>query len=158
METILRAIQIISLIASLVLTAIMVFTIRKPRLVSARGKLLSIGISLIMLFFYLLISGARLNSAVSLPVFILGFLIGALRGFTLRFDIDEEQVLVRGSWIFLLAWGGSWLITQMVAFLASSLLFSISLILVYLSTGTQVGLEGITLVRRSLVRFRPPGV
>ena len=155
MENILEAIQIIGLIASLILTAIMVFTFRKPRLVTNRGKILSIAISLAMLLFYLLLTGARLNSAVSIPVFILGLIVGCIRGLTLRISKDENgQISARGSWFFLLAWGGSWLLIQILAFWTSNLLLSLSLIPVFLSTGVQTGLDGITLIRRQRVVAR----
>ncbi len=156
MDNFLRTIQIIGLIASLVLTLVMVFTFRKPRLVQPWGKLLSIALSLAMLFFYLLFSGTGLTPAVSTPVFILGLVVGAIRGLGLRFEVENGQVQARGSVLFLLAWGGSWILTQLVAFWASGLLFSIGLILVYLSTGTQVGLDGITLIRRIFVSLRQP--
>ena len=152
MESILETIQIIGLIASLILTAIMVITFRKPRLVTNRGKIISIAISLTMLLFYLILTGARLNSAVSIPVFILGLVVGCIRGLTLRFGKDENgQITARGSWFFLLAWGGSWLLIQFVAFWTSNLLLSLSLIPVFLSTGVQTGLDSITLVRKRLV-------
>ena len=154
MVTILETIQIIGLIISLVLTAIMVFTFRKPRLVTSRGKLISIAISLAMLFSYLILTGTRLNARVSIPVFIVGLVVGCIRGFTLQFSMEDGMVTARGSWFFLLAWGGSWLLIQLVAIFASSLLLSISLIPVFLSTGIQVGLDGIILVRR--IRFAQP--
>lgn len=154
-----RIIHYLGLITTAVLTIYMVVTFRKPRPISIWGKLLSIAISLAMLLFFVLISGARLNPLVGLPLLLIGGFLGLIRGLTLRFSVEADRVIARGSWLFLLVWGGSWLIAQLFNFYGTTLLSSIGLIPVFFTTGTQLGLDGILLLRRLLFRFKhPPAV
>ncbi|MFL7812654.1 MAG: hypothetical protein AB8I40_03145 [Anaerolineales bacterium] len=156
MAAFLRVIHYIGLISTTVLTIYMVLTFRKPRPISAWGKLLSIAISLALLYFFVIISGARLNPLVGWPLLIVGGLLGLIRGLTLRFSFESDQVIARGSWLFLLVWGGSWIVAQLFNYYGTRLLASIGLMPVFFSTGIQLGLDGILLLRRLLFRYKPP--
>jgi hypothetical protein len=156
MISILGLINVIGLLLTVALTIYLVLTFRKPRQVSLWGKILSVVISLAMLLFFILISGAKLNLLVGLPILIVGGVLGFIRGLAMKFSYQENQVIARGSWLFLLVWGGSWIIAQLINFFGSRLLSAVGLIPVFFSTGTQLGLDGILLLRRIVVYFRPP--
>ncbi len=156
MAAILRGINFIGLILTAVLTVYMIVTFRKPHPVSAWGKLLSIAISLATLFFFLLVSGATLNLWVGLPLLLIGGLLGFIRGLTLRFSVQDQQVIARGTWLFLLVWGGSWVVALLFNFYGWKLLSAFGLMPVFFSTGTRLGLDGILLIRRIVFHFRSP--
>lgn len=152
----LRMIRVIGLVLTAALTVYMVLTFRKPRVLRGWGKLLSVALSLAMLLFFVTFSGATLNLLVGIPVLVIGGILGFLRGMALQFSYREGRVIARGSWFFLLVWGGSWIIAQLFNFYGSILLSSIGLLPVFLSTGMQLGLDGVLLLRRVVVSFRSP--
>lgn len=147
-------IGVLATMFTLAITILMLFTFRKERRINALSPFVSAALSLIMLPVFVLLSGARLNLLIGLPILILGLLVGFLRGLTTRLYYDNGQVMGKNSWLFLLGWGLSLALAQLLNFLGSALLASLGLIPMFLSTGTQVGINTTIFLRRLMIR--PP--
>jgi len=148
MAGIFQVISLAGLVITIVLTIVMLLTFRKPRPIGAWSKLLSILLSLTILAAFILLSGARLNPLLSLPILVLGLIVGLLRGAFVQLSIRDGKVVARGSWLFLLGWGVSLALAQLLNTLGSSGWSSVGLMPVFLSTGTTIGLDATLLLRR----------
>jgi hypothetical protein len=96
----------------------------------------------------MLLSGARLNIAVAIPVMALGLLIGFLRGQTTRLFHQNGKVMGQHSLFFLVGWGGSLALGILLNSFGSALMASIGLLPLFLNTGTQVGINANIFLRR----------
>jgi hypothetical protein len=156
METILRLIGFLSAVLTAAMTVFMLFTFRKERPISTFSPFLSAVLSLVMLPVFTLLSGARLNLLLAIPILALGLLVGFLRGLTTRLTYKDGQVMGRNSLLFLLGWGGSLVVAQLLNLFGSAFLASVGLMPVFLSTGTQVGMNGNVFLRRLMMQPPPP--
>jgi hypothetical protein len=156
METIFRAISFIGLVVSIAMTVVMFVTLRKERRIGALALLMSLAISLIMLPIFTLLTGARVRPLISVPLFVLGLVVGGLWGFTTRLAYRGEHVVGKRSLLFLLGWALSLILAQVVTLAGSALLTSVGILPMVLSTGTQVGMTCNLLLRRLFIR-RPVG-
>ena len=156
METILRLIAFLGAVFTVAMTVLMLFTFRKERRISTFSPLWSAVLSLVMLPVFILLSGARLNLLLAIPILALGLLAGFLRGLTTRLTYKDGQVVGRNSRLFLLGWGGSLVLAQLLNLFGSALLASVGLMPLFLSTGTQVGMNGNVFLRRLMMRPPPP--
>ena len=156
MDTILRLIGFLGAVFTVAMTVLMLFTFRKERRINAFSPFLSAVLSLVMLPVFILMSGARLNLLLAIPILALGLVVGLLRGLTTRLTYKDGQVVGRNSQLFLLGWGGSLVVAQLLNLFGSALLASIGLMPVFLSTGTQVGMNGNVFLRRLMMRPPPP--
>jgi hypothetical protein len=152
METIFRLIGFLSAVLTVAMTVLMLFTFRRERPISTFSPFLSAILSLVMLPVFTLLSGARLNPLLAIPILALGLLIGFLRGLTTRLTYKDGQVVGRNSLLFLLGWGGSLVLAQFLNLFGSAFLASIGLMPVFLSTGTQVGMNGNVFLRRLMMQ------
>ena len=153
MDTILHVISLVGTVLTGAMTILMVFTFRKARRIGLLSPLTSMAVSLVMLPLFILLSGARLNWLVGVPVLAVGLVVGFLRGLTTRLYHDERgQVVGRNSVLFLVGWGGSLALAQLVNTLGSALLASVGLIPMFLTTGTQVGMNANIAIRRLMMR------
>jgi len=134
------------------MTVVMLFKFRKERPIGKLSALWSAGLSLIMLPVFTLLSGARLNILLALPVFGVGLLVGFLRGWATKLYPKDGQVMRRNSLLFLFGWGSSLALAQLLSLLGSVALASLGLLGVVLTTGTQVGMEGNIFLRRLRMR------
>lgn len=156
MDTIFHIISILGVLFTLAMTVLTLFRSRQERRISVLGSLFSILISLATLPVFILLSGARLNLLIAIPILIVGLLVGFLRGLTIRLYYKNGQVVGKNSLLFLLGWGGSLALAQVFNILGSALLASIGLIPVFLSTGTHVGMDANVLFRRLMIKPSPP--
>jgi len=156
METILRLIGFLGVVFTMAMTVLMLFTFRKERRISTFSPLWSAVLSLVMLPVFILLSGARLNLLLAIPILALGLLAGFLRGLTTRLTYKDGQVVGRNSRLFLLGWGGSLVLAQLLNLFGSALLASVGLMPLFLSTGTQVGMNGNVFLRRLMMQPPPP--
>jgi hypothetical protein len=154
MDTLFQIIGLLGALFTLAVTILMLFTFRKERRITAFSPLISAVLSLVILPVLILLSGARLNLWLGMPILALGLLVGFLRGLTTQLYYKGEQVVGRHSLFFLLGWGGSLALAQFLNILGSALLASVGLIPVFLSTGTQVGMNANIFLRR--LTMRPP--
>jgi len=156
MDTILRLIGFLGAVFTVAMTVLMLFTFRKERRISTFSPLWSAVLSLVMLPVFILLSGARLNLLLAIPILALGLLAGFLRGLTTRLTYKDGQVVGRNSRLFLLGWGGSLVLAQLLNLFGSALLASVGLMPLFLSTGTQVGMNGNVFLRRLMMQPPPP--
>jgi len=155
MDLVYRAISIVSVILTVAMSIVMLVTLRRERRIGALSLLISAAISLVMLPLFAMLSGARLNLLVGVPLFILGLLVGTIRGFTTRLAYRGGQVVGKHALLFLVGWALSLILAQVVALAGALLVISVGLMPLYLSTGTQVAMSGTLFLRRLLLR-RPP--
>jgi len=151
--------QILSILTSLfaiVMTAVMLFSFRKPRRITALSSLSSAFISLIMPVIFLAITGAKPDFRLALPFFSFGLLLGFTRGLTMKLEFVGDQVVGKHSILFLLMWGLSLALNQALSTFDSTILLAVGLGAMLISTGTQVGFYGILAVRR--LALVPPEV
>ncbi|MBN1249393.1 MAG: hypothetical protein JXC32_17160 [Anaerolineae bacterium] len=154
MDAILRFVGLLSTALSIALVIVMLLTFRRERRIGALSLLLSGALSLIMLPVFVLLSGARLNLLVAVPLLLLGMLIGSLRGFTTRLSWRGDHIVARHSVWFLVGWAISLILAQLLVLIGSALAAAVGLMPLCLSTGTQVAIAGNLLLRRLLMR--PP--
>ncbi len=153
-----RLISTISAVLSAAMIAYVVFTYRHERRIGRWSALVPILVSLAILVVFLFLSGAWLNPVVAAPVLVLGLLIGYLRGLSTRLYFRDGQVVGRNSQLFLLGWGGSVVLVQVLNTWGSVALASVGLLTVYLGTGTQVGINANIFLRRMRMRPPPPAI
>ena len=136
-------------------TIAMLATFRRERRIGVGSILLSVALSIAGLLLYVLLSGARTSWIAAAAALALGLAIGSVQGWTTRLAWRDGQVVGRNSWLFLLAWGGSYAVAHALNLLGSSLLSSSGLLLLCLATGTQVGVGANILIRRLLLTPAP---
>jgi hypothetical protein len=148
------------------MTLLMMLTFRKPRRVTVVSPFISMLISAITLPVFMLLSGARLNIALAIPIMALGLLVGFIRGQTKRLYHQNGQVMGQHSLFFLAGWGASLALGILLSSFGSALLASIGLLPLFLNTGTQVGINANIFLRRlfmapsgvsSSINVAPPG-
>lgn len=156
MEFVWRSLTILSALVTGGATLTMLLTYRRERRIRAGSLLVSMAIGIVTLVAFALISGARTSPLIAVPVLAFGLLVGTVRGWTTRLSVRDGQVVGRGSPVFLLGWAGSFVVAQLLNLLGSALLASTGLILLFLSTGTQVGMNANTLIRCLIARPSAP--
>ena len=155
MDLIFQIITVVGAVFTLAMTAWMVLSFRKERPIGVLPTLISVVLSLILLPVFVLLTGVRLNLLVAVPLLAQGLMLGGLRGFTTRlYRRADGRVMGKRSWLFLLAWGGSLALAQVLNLLDSALYASLGLVPMVLTTGTQVGADATILLRR--LRMRSP--
>lgn len=157
MDTLYRILIGLAALLLLAMTLWMVLSSRRERRITALSSFVSFVLSLVLLPVFILLGGTELNPWVGLPLLGLGLLLGCLGGVTARLSYGSGQVLGRNSWPFLLAWGGSLVLVQVLNLFDSALLASIGLALLFLTTGMQAGRDGTLFVRRLWIK-PPPAV
>lgn len=152
MDTIYRLISLLSVGFTVVLIVVMLLTFRKERRIGAFSLLISAALSVITLPVFILLSGARLNLFIGLPLLMIGLLVGVLRGFATRLYYRGDHVVGKHSLWFLAGWGLSMVLAQLLTLAGSRLLAAVALMPMHLSTGTQIGITGNLLLRRLFLR------
>ena len=148
MDVIYKIVGFIGAVVATGMTVMMLLTFRKPRRISPFSLLSSVLLGAILLPIYIWISDVPINLYVGFPFLCLGLLVGFLRGQTTQLRFVGDQVVGQHSWFFLLAWGSSLALSQLLNLFGGGLLASLGLLPVFLSTGTQVGIYGNLLLRR----------
>lgn len=154
MDIVFYLLNLLSLIFTVVVFGLMLFTLRKERIIGRWAPLLSAFLPLLMLPLFMILSGARLNWFLSIPIFLLGLAVGVLRGFTTKLYFKDDQVVGKHSLLFLFGWCMTLLLAQLLNVFGSVLLSSVGLMPLFFGTGTQVALFGTIFVRRMMLR--PP--
>jgi hypothetical protein len=114
MDLVLRLVGLLGSLFTLAITILMVFRFRKERRISAISSFMAALLSLILLPAFILLSGARLNLLLGLAILVLGLAVGFLRGMTTRLRYQGEDVVGKNSVLFLLGWGGSLALAQLL--------------------------------------------
>lgn len=137
------------------MTAVMLFTFRKPRRLSVGSTLISMIIAVLVPQIYILISGIRIQTAIAAPLLISGFLLGFARGHSTEILVQDGKTYTRLSLLALLGWGLSLSLAQVMGFLQTGWLAAIGLLPVAFSTGMQLGLQGNLFLRLMVQRLAP---
>lgn len=154
MDLLLRLVGLLGSLFTMAITVLMVLRYRKERRISALSSFISLVMSAVLLPAFILLGGARLNLLLGLGILLLGLVVGFLRGMTTKLRYQGDQVVGKNSILFLLGWGGSLALSQLLNLFGSAALASIGLAPVFLSTGTQMGMHTNILIRRLLIK--PP--
>jgi len=156
MDSVLRLVGCLFTLLTVAMTLAMVLTFRKERRIGLFAPLISGLLSLVLLPIFIALSGASLNLCIGLPILILGGVLGYLRGQTTKMYYKDSEVVGRASIFFLLLWGVSLILAQLLNIVGSVLLSAIGLIPLFFSTGTQVGLNANIFLRRLLLQSKAP--
>ena len=146
--TISTLIHTVSLVVTALLVLLMLFTFRKPQAIGFFSPVISGFFSLLLLGVYWLISGAQLRVSIALVLISLGGIIGLLLAMTTRLYREGKRVMGKQSWLILLGWGSSLLVTQLLTLTGAGLAASIGLMGLVFSTGTTLGRDLNLFVRR----------
>ncbi len=141
-------IHTVSLVVTALLVLLMLFTFRKPRAVSILSPIFSVFFSLLLLGVYWIISGAELRISIALVMISLGGIIGLLLAMSTRLYREGNRVMGKQSWLILLGWGSSLLVTQLLTLTGAALAASIGLMGLVFNTGITLGRDLNLFVRR----------
>lgn len=148
MEILIRIFNYIILGLLIILTVVMLLTFRKPRVIGKFTPLLSFLISFLILVLIIILSGARLNPLLFVPIFCIGVMVGLLYGISMKLYIFNKHVIGKQSWLFLLCFGISLVVTHLLIMTTNKLYASLGLIPLIFSVGTVFGREVSIFVRR----------
>jgi hypothetical protein len=158
MNLIFRLVAVLSVVFNLAVVVLMLVTFRKERRIGVLSLLLSLVLSGMILFAFILLSGARLRWIFAVPGLFLGLVVGLVGGALTRLYRREGDIVGRYSLLLLVGWGGSLLLSQVLNLFGSATLSAVGLIPLYLSTGTQVGMNLSLFARRLwMAAHRPVG-
>jgi hypothetical protein len=152
MHIVLYTLNIVVILSTLILTIAMILIFRAARPINYLSPLLSILVCLQILFFFIVISGSRLNLWLGCLLLLAGSLIGLLRGLLEKLEYHNGVVVGRWPLFFLFFWGVSLIIAQSSNLFRSSLLSSLGLIPLVFTTGIQVGISGGIFLRRLVIQ------
>ncbi len=136
---------------AVVFTILSMINYRKPRKITILSAFLSGLISLLSLAAMTVLGGMSLNLELGFPLFIVGLLLGYLRGAAVKMNWENGQVIGRNSILFIVLWGLSLALSQLLGLLGAPLLASLGLIPVVFTTGLQAGLFGHLFLRRLIM-------
>ena len=142
---------------TIALIALMLFTYRRERRIGTLSLIISVLLSVAMLILFSLLTEARLRPVIAVPLFAFGLLVGVLRSLDTKLYYRDGRIMGRRSAWFLVGWGASLVLAQLLTMLGSVLLASVGLITLVFATGAQVGLNGNLFIQRLRVP-KPPGI
>ncbi len=151
MNTLMIILGTLGSVFAAVFTVLSLINYRKPRKITVLSTFLSGLISTLSLAVMTFLGGMSLNLELGLPLFMIGVLLGFLRGITVKLRWENGLVIGRNSWLFLILWGLSLALSQLLGMLGSPLLASLGLIPVFFTTGLQGGFYGILFLRRLIM-------
>lgn len=142
---------------AVVLTVLSVINYRKPRKVSLGTSFLAGLFAIGGLLALLLLGGLWLEPLLGVPLLLVGLLLGFLRGQAVKLTWADKIVVGRNSALFIILWGFSLGLSQLLGLLGSPLLASLGLVPVLFSTGLQLGFNANLFLRRLVMRRGKPG-
>ena len=152
MNIILSILNFLAILSTLITTIFMILIFRSVRPVNHLSPLLSILVCLQILFFFMILSGSRLNLWLSGFLLLTGSMIGLIRGLIIKLHYINGQVVGKMPLFFLLGWGGALAFVQILNTPGSILLSSFGLMPLIFTTGTQVGISTGLFLRRLFIR------
>jgi len=134
-----------------VMTVFSAINSRKPRKITLLSTFLSGLIALLGLAAMVFLGGMWVAPYLGGPLFLAGILLGYIRGIGVKMRWENEQVIGKNSIFFLVLWGISLALTQLLGLFGSPLLASLGLIPAVFTTGLQVGFYGHIFLRRLII-------
>lgn len=135
-----------------VMTVMAAINFRKPRKITLLSTFLSGLIALLGLAAMVFLGGMQVALYLGGPLFVAGILLGYLRGAGVKMQWENENVIGRNSILFLILWGLSLALSQLLGLFGSPLLASLGLIPAVFTTGLQAGYYGHIFLRRLVMR------
>lgn len=151
MNTIFIVLGTLGSVFAVVMTALAMINYRKPKKITGLSTFISGLISLLSLAALTILGGMALNLDLGFPLFLFGLFLGYLRGTSVKLNWENGQVIGRNSILFLILWGLSLALSQLLGMLGSPLLASLGLIPVVFTTGLQAGYYGNLFLRRIIM-------
>jgi hypothetical protein len=139
MSTVFSILGAIGGMVVVVLTIISALNYRKPRKIKLLTNIFYVVFTLVSLFVLIFIGGIKLRSIFIIPLVTAGMLLGFLRGQSVSFNWQGNQVIGKNSIFFVLFWGFSLTLSLFLGLLDSPLLASLGLIPAVFSSGLQLG-------------------
>ncbi len=139
MSTVFSILGAIGGMVVVVLTIISALIYRKPRKIKLLTNIFYVVFTLVSLFVLIFIGGIKLRSIFIIPLVTAGMLLGFLRGQSVSFNWQGNQVIGKNSIFFVLFWGFSLTLSLFLGLLDSPLLASLGLIPAVFSSGLQLG-------------------
>lgn len=136
---------------ALVMTVLSMINYQKPRKITAVSTFLSGLISLLSLAALTILGGMSLNFDLGFLILMAGLFLGYLRGTAVKLIWENGRVIGRNSILFLILWGLSLALSQLLGLFGSPLLASLGLIPVAFTTGLQAGYFGNLFLRRLIM-------
>ncbi len=151
MNTIFIILGTLGSVFAVVMTVLSMINYKKPRKITAVSTFLSGLISLLSLAALTILGGMSLNFDLGFLLFMAGLFLGYLRGTAVKLIWENGQVIGRNSILFLILWGLSLALSQLLGLFGSPLLASLGLIPVVFTTGLQAGYYGNLFLRRLIM-------
>lgn len=151
-EWLLRGISVLLWLVSSALIVLMILTLRRERPLAWYTPLLGLLLAPLVYWAYVVLLGVIMTWWLSLPLALLGLLIGVGTGFLSRLRQVGGQVYSRRSWWYLALWGFSFIVAQGLAIAAANKFVSGALLSLTFTTGVAIGYNGTLLVRYRLTR------
>lgn len=127
---------------------VMVRSIGKARRITQRSLLIQMCTSPAVLVIYMVFLGVSITAKWGLPIAVLGMGIGGLWAQSTSLELRDSQVFgTRSTW-YILLWGGSFILTQLLALFASTGIIVGGLATMCFSTGVAVGTNASLFLRR----------
>lgn len=139
MSTVFSILGAIGGMVVVVLTIISAINYRKPRKIKLLTNIFYGLFALVSLFVLIFIGGIKLRSIFIIPLITAGMLLGFLRGQSVSFNWQGNQVIGKNSIFFMLFWGFSLTLSLLLGLFDSPLLASLGLIPAVFSSGLQLG-------------------
>jgi len=134
-----------------VMTIMSAINFRKPRKITLPSTFLSGLIALLGLAAMVFLGGMWVAPYLGGPLFLAGILLGYIRGIGVKMRWENEQVIGKNSIFFLVLWGISLALSQLMGLFGSPLLASLGLIPAVFTTGLQTGFYGHIFLRRLII-------
>jgi len=126
---------------------LMIRSIGKARRITARSLLIQMGTAPLFLLFYSLVLGVSVAFKWAVPLVALGAGLGGLWGFNTALSLRGADVVGTRSIWYLVLWGVSFTLTQLLALFATDGMTAGGLATMCFSMGTAVGMNGCLLLR-----------
>ena len=146
-----KLIGLLSILLVILSIFLMIRSIGKARRITARSLLIQMGTAPAFLLVYSLVLGVSVAFKWAIPLVILGVGVGGLWGFNTALSLRGKNVFGTRSIWYLVLWGVSFTLTQLLALAATEGLVAGGLATMCFSMGTALGMNGGLLLRRHLL-------
>ena len=151
LTVILRIVGFLSIPLVLFSAYMMVRSVGRARRISRRSLFLQLGFSPVFLIGYSLLLGISIAFKWAVPLVILGLGVGGFWGLSTRLTLRGQQVVgTRSTW-YIVLWGASFALTQILALFATEGAAAGGLATMVFSTGITLGMNGGLLLRHHLL-------
>ena len=149
MRVVLQILGCLSIVAMAASVFFLIRGLRRSRLIRPGSLALEMAASIVLLWVYVALLRVVPQGRLSWPLMAAGLVCGALASRATVMTIDDGRVSGRRSFWYLVVWGASFAVTQVLALTASSGTVSWGMASLYLSTGLGLGMNFTLLLRQA---------